>query len=190
MENRVLALIASFIAMVLVVLAYFVKNKERYLLFQLLCIVFLIISYFFTVQFFAMVGLSVGLCRTLIFFLYEKKGQKAPIELAFLLSLATVASYCIVNLWILKDAQPLDLLCLAGLISYAFIFRIRDLKTVRFLMIIPTVLSILFNVLTHAALFATLTYVFELSANAISIFKYHVFPQKNAELQQKTIVSD
>ena len=45
-------------------------------------------------------------------------------------------------------------------------------------MLIPTVLSILFNVLINAAVFATLTYVFELSANVISIFKYHVFGEK------------
>lgn len=186
MENRALALVASFIAMVFVVLAYFVKKKERYLLFQLLCIVFLVISYFFTVQFFAMVGLVVGLCRTLVFFLYEKKGEKAPIEWAFAFSAISLASYCIVNLWILKDAKPLDILCLAGLISYAFIFRIRDLKTVRFLMFIPTTFSILFNLLTHAALFATLTYVFELSANVVSIFKYHVLPSISKKEQEKS----
>ncbi len=189
MENRNLALVASFIAMMFVVLAYFVKKKERYLLFQLLCIVFLVVSYFFTLQFFAMVGLAVGLFRTLIFFLYEKKGEKAPIEWAFVFSALTLASYCIVNLWILKDAKPLDILCLAGLICYAFIFRIRDLKTVRLLMFIPTIFSILFNLLTHAALFATLTYVFELSANVLSIFKYHVLPsllKKEKENQEQS----
>ena len=41
-------------------------------------------------------------------------------------------------------------------------------------MVIPTVLSLLFNALSGAAIFATLTYVFELSANVISILKYHV----------------
>lgn len=61
---------------------------------------------------------------------------------------------------------------------YAFIFRIRDLKIVRFTMSIPTVLSILFNVLTSAAIFTTLTYLFELIANCISIFKYHIIKGK------------
>ena len=61
----------------------------------------------------------------------------------------------------------------------AFIFRIGNLKIVRFTMLIPTVLSILFNVLTSAALFATLTYVFELCANVVFIFKYHVFKKVN-----------
>ena len=64
---------------------------------------------------------------------------------------------------------------MVALVGYAFIFRIRNLKIVRYTMIFPTVLSILFNVLSGAAFFATLTYVFELSANIVSIFKYHVF---------------
>lgn len=78
MENQTLALIASFIAMAFVVMAYFVKKKAYYLLCQLLCIVFLVVSYFFTVQFFAMIGLAVGLLRTVTFFVYENKEKQAP----------------------------------------------------------------------------------------------------------------
>ena len=85
------------------------------------------------------------------------------------------------NYGILQTAQPLDILCLLALMMYAFIFRMRNLKHVRFMMIIPTVLSILFNVLTHAVLFATLTYIFELGANIVSIFKYHVLGKEENE---------
>ncbi len=187
MDNPILALLASFIAMVFVVCAYFVKKKSLYLMFQASCIVFLIISYFFTVQFFAMVGLAIGLMRALTFFGYEHKNKNAPLWLAFAFSAATLASYFIINLWILKTAQPLDLLCLAGLIMYAFIFRIRDLKTVRFAMLAPTVLSILFNTLTQAALFTSLTYVFELTANVVSIFRYHIIGDHNKSIHNENV---
>ena len=82
-----------------------------------------------------------------------------------------------VNYWVTKTGRPIDILCLISLIAYAFIFRIRNLKAVRFLMIIPTVLSILYNVLASSPIFATLVYVIELSANVVSIFKYHVLPK-------------
>lgn len=49
MENRTLSVIASFLAIVFVVAAYFVKRKSLYLLSELLCIVFLTVSYFFNV---------------------------------------------------------------------------------------------------------------------------------------------
>lgn len=175
MYNPTLSLIASFIAMCFVVMSYFVRKKEFYLLYQLLCIVFLIISYFFNLQFFAMVGLFIGGLRTLIFFIYEKLDKRAPIYIAYILAGLTIASYVIINVIIVKNSQPLDILCLLALVSYVFIFRIRNLKIVRFTILAPTILSILFNSLTGAALFATLTYVFELTANVISIFKYHVF---------------
>ena len=167
--------------MAFVILSYFVRKKQYYLLFQLLCISFLIVSYFFSLQFFAMIGLAVGLFRTITFFVYENKGKKAPICWPIIISILTLASYFIVNFLILQTAQPLDILCLIALIMYAFIFRMRNLKHVRFTMIIPTVLSILFNVLTNAVLFATLTYVFELGANIVSIFKYHVLGKAKNE---------
>ena len=147
----------------------------------------LIISYFFTMQFFAMIGLAVGLFRTTTFFIYENKGKQAPIIWSFLFSFMTLLSYFVVNFVILQTAKPLDILCLLALIMYAFIFRIRNLKIVRFTMLIPTVLSILFNLLTHAPIFATLTYVFELGANVISIFKYHIFKQKESETLKESI---
>jgi len=181
MENQTLAFIASFLAMSFVIMAYFVKKKEYYLLFELLCIVFLIVSYFFTMQFFAMIGLAVGLFRTTTFFIYENKERQAPIIWSFLFSAMTLAAYFVVNLVILQTAKPLDILCLLALMMYAFIFRIRNLKIVRFTMLVPTVLSILFNVLISAALFAMLTYVFELCANVVSIFKYHIFVRTEKE---------
>lgn len=186
MENEVLAWIASFLAMVFVVLAYFVKAKERYLLFQALCVACLILSYFFSLEFFAMVGLTIGLCRSLIFFVYEKKDLKAPIEISFVLSALTVASYLIINIGIKKDAKIVDILCLTELVMYAFIFRIRDLKTVRYTMLLPTVISIAYNVLIIAPPFTVLTYVFELGANVVSIFKYHVIPERKAKKEAKT----
>lgn len=179
---EVLALISSFIAMSFVVVAYFVKKKELYLLFQFLCIIFLIISYFFTAEFFAMAGLVVALIRTLVFYLYEKRGLLAPIIWPITFTTLSLASYFIINLWILKTVKPVDTIFLIGLILYAFIFRIRDLKIVRFSMLFPTGLSLLYNILSNAPIFATCSYAFELTANIISIFKYHVIKPKQKTL--------
>lgn len=132
-----------------------------------------------------MIGLAVGLGRTVVFFAFENKGKRAPIGWSFLFSFLTLASYFAVNYGIVKTSQPLDVLCLLALCMYAFIFRIRNLKIVRYAMLVPTVLSILFNIFTHAALFATLTYVFELCANLASIFKYYVFNKEKRAPKRK-----
>ena len=179
MYNPTLALVASFIAMSLIVVSYFVKKKEGYLLFQMLGIIFLVVSYFFTTQFFAMVGLAIAILRVLTYFLYERKDCPAPLVWAFVFSGLTIASYFIVNLWILQKAQYIDIVLIVASCFYAFVFRIRSLKTVRFLALIPTVLSILYNTASGAAIFVSVSYIFELTADIVSIFRYHIIGVNN-----------
>ena len=178
MYNYTLSLICGFFAMAFVMIAYFVTKKSLYLLFQSLCIVGLVLSYLFNGQYFAMVGLSIGLCRALAFFAYEQREKDAPIWVSYLVSGATVLAYYIVNFVYLKQAQAWDILCLLASIMYSFIFRIRNLKVVRFTMLVPTTLNITFNIVTRATLFVTLTYVFEMCANLVSIYKYHIKKEK------------
>ena len=189
MYNYTLSLLCGLLAMAFVVISYFVRKKELYLVFQSLCIVGLILSYFFNVQYFAMIGLGIGLIRALIFFAFEKRDMDAPIWIAYVLSVATVASYYVINFKVLKQAQAWDVLCMLALIMYAFIFRIRNLKVVRFTMLAPTTLNIVFNIATHATLFVTLSYVFELGANLVSIYKYHIRKEKttpNTSVEKET----
>ena len=178
MENQTLAFITSLIAMLLIMASYFFKKKELYLLFQAAGMVFLIANYFFTVEFVAMLGLAVGLFRALVFFFYERKDKLAPIAWAFLFSALSIAAYFIVN-W--KELQWQDAIFVIALILYAFIFRIRDLKLMRFSALVPTFLSVLYNVLIKATPFATLAYAFELGAIIVSILKYHVFGKEETK---------
>ena len=176
MGDGTVALIISFLSVVFVVCAYFVKNKEMYLVFQALCIVALILSYLVTGHFFATVGLAISLVRTLVFFFYEQKNCNAPLWVSFALGVATCIAYVIVNLLILKDAQPKDLILLTAGVMYAFIFRIRNLKIVRYTMFAPTALSIVYNLWISAPIFVTLSYVFEAIANGVSIVRYYTIP--------------
>ena len=177
MENEVLSLIASFLALVFVIFAYF-TSKKNYLMFQSLCIVFLIISYFFKAQFFVAIGMIVSLGRSLTFYYFESKDKEASILWSFMFSALTIATYLIVNFAILGDAKLLDIICLCALILYAFIFRIRNLKIVRFTMLIPTGLSIIYNIASAMPIFAILSYSFEFVANIVSIIKYDVLGTK------------
>ena len=187
MDSPITALVCSFIAMGSVVCSYFVKKKEWFILFQALCITFLIFSYFFSLEFFATVGLSIALVRALVCFAYERKDKLAPMWFSVLICVLTVVAYFVVDWWILGTAKPVDIFCLVASCFYAFIFRVRDMKKVRFLMLIPTCLSILFNTFTHAPLGACLSYVFELTANVIAVFRYYILvheEDKNPETKE------
>ena len=174
----VLAYTVGFIAMALVASSYFFTKKEWYLLLQSSGIVFLILSYLLTGEYFAMLGLGVGLVRTITFFAYEKRDKTAPLWLAVLFAFLTVLAYGIVNLCILQTAKPLDILYLISLVGYAFVFRIREVKTVRFASILPTALAVVYNAAVGAVPFVIVSYSFELAAIILSIFKYHVLHQE------------
>ena len=183
MDHPVLAFIASCITMFLGAVGFLLKKKSQYLLSQIIGMCFLITSYLLSASYFAMIGLSIGLLRTVTFFIYENKGIKAPLFWPFIFSGLTIASYFIVNLGILHNAKPIDILYVMALIFYAFIFRIRNLKTVRFTMLIPTNLAILHCILVSPA--ALPAYLFELGGNLVSIFKYHVFNKKETVQEEK-----
>ena len=170
MIKEILAQIFSGIALAFVVTSYF-TNKKYYLLFQSLCIIGLVLSYFLRSEFFAMVGLFIGLFRALTFFFYEKKGKDAPLFLSFIFAGLTLASYFILNLCILKTARPLDILYLTSLVFYTFTFRIRNLTVMRYLLILPLSTSVLFGVFSNVTTFVLLTYVFELVADLVAIGK-------------------
>ena len=178
MDNETWSLIVSFIAMVLIAASYFVKNKNAYLVFQASGIVGLILSYVFTAKYFAMVGLTIGLARTLIYFAYEKKDKLAPLFVPIAVSFLTACSYCIINLGILKDGNIWDILLLMGYVCYAFAFRIRDMKHLRYFMLIPTSFALVYNFAVRAAIFTICAYCFELGANVVSIFKFYILPKK------------
>jgi hypothetical protein len=183
MDIEILAWIASFFAMALVIISYFVRKKEKYLLFQLLGILLLIASYFFSLDWLAAIGMSVGACRTVTFFLYEKRGARAPILWSFFFSfLSLVAFFAVGSLE--GGVQLSDVILLFTLFAYAFIFRIRSLKVVRFAMLLPLSLSVVYNILTDAPPFTMISYSFELGANVASIFKYYVFVKKPKTIEK------
>ncbi len=175
------ALVFSFVGMLFIASSYFVKNKDGFLIFQGIGIVFLMFSYLFDGKYFAMIGLGIGLIRCIVFYLYEQAGKEAPIVWCFGLCLASFALYGIVNLAILASFHPADIVYLIGLVLYMFIFRIRNIKIVRYTILLPTALSIIYNVWAAAPIFAVVSYSFEMLANIGSILKYHVFGKDDSK---------
>ena len=182
--EEVLARIISFVALLLISSSYFV-SKKNYLLFQSLGMVALALSYLLTKEFFAMVALWIGLARALTFFVYEKGQKEAPLSLSFLFAGLTLLAYLVVNLGIQKTAKPEDLLYLAAKVFFAFTFRIRNLKTLRFVTLIPTTLAVIYNFLCNTTVFVILSTLFELGAVIVAIFRYHVFGAKKSETPKR-----
>lgn len=171
-KTEVWVFVLGIVVMLLMSSGYFFKKKSIYLTMQSAGIVVMCVSYLLEGAYFAMVGLGIGLVRSLVYLWYECKDKDAPLWWAFLFSAAGIACYCVINLGIMKDVKPLDILYLIGLAFYAFIFRIRDFNLVRYWVLIPTALSIVYNAaMGISMLFVTISYSVELCANLVSIVK-------------------
>jgi len=184
------ALFFSFLAMMLIAASYFVKNKSGFLLFQSSGIFCLMLSYLCNAQYFAMIGLGIGLFRSIVFYLYERQGKEASVVWCYVLCAVSFAAYGIVNLGVLNSFHPADIVYLIGLVFYMFIFRIRSIKTVRFTILIPTALSIVYNVWAASPIFAVISYCFEMTANIASILKYHVFGKEKTSAAAEVAASE
>ena len=185
MDAETWSLIVSFFAMLLIAMSYFLKSKSGFLLFQAIGIVFLMTSYLLDGSYFAMIGLGIGLARSLTFYFFEQKDKTPSIFFPILFSALSVAAYIVTNLVILKDAKYYDIIYLIGLILYAFVFWIRNLEFMRYAVTIPTALSILYNVMSGAAAFVIVSYTFELGANLVAIFKYHILNKDKNTTEKK-----
>ena len=180
------AFVVSILVMLVMSSSYFFKKKSLYLIVQGLGIILLMVAYILWKEYFAMVGLVMGLIRMLVYLYYEKQDREVPIWWPILFSLAGVACYFIVNLWIQGNAKPLDIIYLVGLVAYAFIFRVRNLNLLRYLVLIPTGLSILYNALLGlGAIMVVISYSFEMGANLVAIGKYHLLDKKRENRKTK-----
>ena len=184
MTNENIATIFGAAAVILVVISYFANNQSKYLLFQALNMGSLAISYLFSCEYFAMIGISVSMARTITFFLISQKGKSAPLILSFFFAFLNLLAYVIVNLLILKTTQPIAILYVIALVTYSFIFRIKNMKKVRFLMLFPLTLTIMFNLFSNASIFAAISYVIELIADVIAIIKNNLKKQDIADTNQ------
>lgn len=178
-NTNIPAMVTTCIAMLFIMGSYFV-SKKNYLVLQMIGIVFLALGYVFTKEYFAMVGLSIGMTRSFIFLCYERKGRSAPIWIVGAVIVATTAGYFIVNAENI-EFRIADILFLLSAYLYAIVLNFRDLKLLRFCVILPTSLSIAYNVLAKQTVFTIITYAFEMGAAMVAIFKFYVIPSWKKE---------
>ena len=182
MYNELLATLFGFLSVAFVVTSYFVSKKSRYLFFQVLNMFSFALSYFFCENFFAMIGLSISAIRTITFFIFEKKEKNPSIWFAVLFSAMAVAAWAIVNVIILQSWSYVDILLIIATACYNFIFKIRNLNVVRYTIIIPLSISILYNILCWSTDFAVCSYSFELAADIIPIIKEKINSRRTRNL--------
>lgn len=181
-----ISFIMSTIALVLYSVSYFFNNKRNYLIFQLTGNVFLSISYMLIGAYFTMISVIIGIGRGLICYIYEKRDKKVPIYMVFGLCFVTVLSYIIINYVILSEGSHWDFLYLIASCMYAITFAIRNIKLMRYLVLIPHVCAVSYNLLIGAPISSAISYAIELAVTVVAIVKFYI--SERCSLNEKKAV--
>jgi len=174
-----LSYIMSIIALGLYCSSYFFNTKKKYLTFQLTGNLFLSLSYLFMGAYFTMVSAAVGIVRGVVCYTYEQKGKRVPVYMISALCLVTVLSYVMINYVILSgEASPWDVLYLFASCMYAITFAIRNIKLMRYLVLIPHMSAILYNLLARAPISSAISYGIEFVITVVAIVKFSLQEKK------------
>ena len=174
-----LSFVMSVIALALFSLSYFFNSKEGYLGLQLSGNVFLSFSYLLIGSYFSMVALLIGIARGVICYIHEKKNKKVPVYYIVGLCFASILSYVIINVIVLQSrASVWDSVYLFASCMYAITFAIRNLKVMRYVVLIPHSSAVAYNLLIHAPISSAISYGIELAVTVVAIIKYDVIKKK------------
>ncbi len=170
-----LSFIMSTVALVLYSCSYFFNNKRNYLILQLVGNAFLSLSYLLMGAYFTMVSVGIGIGRGLICYSYEKRNKKVPVYMIMALCFVTILSYIIINYVILSgNSSPWDVLYLFASCMYAITFAIRNIKLMRYLVLIPHMSAIAYNLLVGAPISSAISYGIEFVITVVAIIKFRI----------------
>jgi len=174
-DMSTLSFIMSTIALILYSCSYFFNNKRNYLILQLVGNVFLSLSYLLMGAYFTMVSVGIGIGRGLICYSYEKRNKKVPVYMIMALCFVTILSYIVINCVILSGtSSPWDVLYLFASCMYAVTFAIRNIKLMRYLVLIPHMSAIAYNLLVKAPISSAISYGIEFAITVVAIIKFRI----------------
>ena len=182
---QTVSFILSTIALILYCVSYFFNSKKAYLALQMTGNIFLSLSYLFIEAYFTMVSVVIGIGRGLICYTYEKKNKEVPVFLIVGLCVVTVINYIVINYVILKGtASPWDILYMIASCMYAITFAIRNIKLMRYLVLIPHSSAVAYNLLVKAPISSALSYGIELGITVVAIIKFAIQEKNEAKLKE------
>ena len=137
--NFLLTQIFGFIALIIVGLSYFQKNKERFLFLQIIANFFYATAFLFQNLLVAGIGTYISLFRAFGLYYISKCNKEPPLQYLFII----FACYFINTS--LFYSSPVDLIPLITSCIFSIAFFIKDMGSTRFLMIIPNIALCCYN---------------------------------------------
>lgn len=177
----IIAQVLGAIALVIVMLSYFRKEKTTFLAFQLFANIFYASAFCVLLEWAAGVVTFISALRCITFYYCQKKNFKYTyIFLILFIIMYIVATIIFFSDWF-------DLIPLIASIIFTIVFFIKDLKLTRYLTIPPNAIWVVYNIVVLAYTSALLDFL-EIIATIIAIINARRLEKK--EIANKELSSD
>ena len=163
----ILAQIFGGIALLLVVVSYFWKDKKVFLMLQVIANIFYGLSFVFSSALVFGINSFISIVRVVVLYVYEKKNISPPIYLVipFVLSYLTVG--------IIFYQQPIDIIGIFTPMLFTIAMWMKNMQLVRYLMLLPNALLVL-SALLYSAYTTALLDTVEIVAIVVAIITFHL----------------
>ena len=171
MINFILAQILGAVALILVCISYFLKNKSTFMIFQTIAN-FFYASAFFVVKAYVGAGLvMISLFRCLYLYFSEKHNFKYTFHfLPIFIVLYIVTTIIFWN-------SPFDLMPLVSSLLFTIAYTIKNMQTMRYILTIPNTILVIYNILTTTYTSAILDFI-EVVVTIVAISKFYISNKK------------
>ena len=163
--------ISGYIALLLICISYFCKNKKRFLIYQTIADIGYAMAYIFINVWVAGIITIFSSIRCIVFYICENKGIKhKAVSLPIFISI-----YCIITIVLWQGYG--DILPLITATIYTVVYAIKNIQVIRYLSIVPSVALCIYNICFRLYSSAILD-LFEIVVLIISIIH---FKKKNTQ---------
>ena len=171
MINFIIAQVLGAIALVLMVISYFVKKKISFLFLQIIANLFYGLSFIFSSSLVAGINSIISILRVIQLYFYEKAGKTDPPYIIIIYSII----YIIVGIIFFNNI--LDIIPIITPIIFTIAMSMKNMQMVRYLMLPPNALLVFYAVMCQAYTTAILNFV-EIIALIVAIIKFSIDKKK------------
>lgn len=172
--NFILAQIFGGIALILVVISYFLMNKEHFLFIQIIANVFYGLSFIVNDALVAGLNTFISILRVLVLYLYERKDKTPPIYLIL------IFSACYITIGVIFFKSYYDIIVIITPILFTIAMWVKKMQLVRYLMLLPNAILVFYAILNQVYTTALLDLI-EVIAIIVALITYYIHKKKERE---------
>ena len=166
MLGFILAQVFGAIALILVCIGYFVKQKTTFMFIQVVANIFYA-GAFLVVGAFVGAGLvTISIFRCIYLFIAEKKQFKYTVHFLPIF----IALYITTTILLWKS--PLDLMPLTTSTLFTLAYAVKNMQIMRYILLVPNSMLVVYNILTTTYTSALLDFI-EVIVIIIALIKFH-----------------